>query len=66
MLNISYPKQSLEKREGVAWDLLDVMTEMVILVDRQGVILWANRTASKQLDKSLEIMRKIGKKIDLI
>jgi PAS domain S-box-containing protein len=49
-------RQLLSKREGAAWDLLDVMAEMVILVDRQGNILWVNQTASKRLDKSMEVL----------
>jgi PAS domain S-box-containing protein len=49
-------RQLLSIREEVAWDLLDAMAEMVILVDLQGNILWANHTASKQFDKPMEAL----------
>jgi PAS domain S-box-containing protein len=47
-------RQLLLKREMVAWQLLDVMADMVILVDRHGTILWANNNIVKHLNKSLE------------
>jgi PAS domain S-box-containing protein len=50
------PEQPLLKREEAAWDLLDAITDRIILVNRQGKILWANQTASKRLDKSLEAL----------
>jgi PAS domain S-box-containing protein len=49
-------EQLLLKRGQVAWDLLDAMADRVILVNRKGKILWANQTASKRLDKSLEAL----------
>jgi len=44
--------QPFPKREKVALELLDSMADLVIFVDLQGNILWANQTASMRFDKS--------------
>lgn len=54
--SITNTRQLLSIREEVAWNLLDAMAEMVILVDLQGNILWANHTASKQFDEPMEAL----------
>ena len=49
-------KQSNLKREIVAWKLLDVIEDMVILADRQGTILRVNDKTTRYLNKSLETL----------
>ena len=56
MFSLPNTRQLFSIREDVAWYLLDAMAEMVVLVDQQGNILWANHTASKRLDKSREAL----------
>jgi PAS domain S-box-containing protein len=49
-------KQLLLEREMVAWKRLDAMADMVILVDSDGTILWANNNTAKHLNKPLEAL----------
>lgn len=49
-------RQLLSIWNEVAWNLLDAIADMVILVDRKGEIFWVNQTVSKQLNQSKEAL----------
>lgn len=51
---LSGTKQSNPKRGIVAWNLLDIIEDMLILVDEQGAILWVNKKTAKYLRKPPE------------
>jgi PAS domain S-box-containing protein len=55
-IGLTDPRQLLPKRETMAWDLLDAIVDVVILVDLQGTVLWVNNSASKKLDKPIEAL----------
>jgi two-component system sensor histidine kinase UhpB len=55
-IGLTNPRQLFPKREWIAWDLLDAIADVVILVNLQGTILWVNNSASKKLDKPIETL----------
>ncbi len=50
------PNQFHSEQEGKAWGLLDALADAVILVNIQGIILWANKSALKKLDKPIKAL----------
>jgi PAS domain S-box-containing protein len=59
-IGLTDPRKLLPKRETMAWDLLDAIAGVVILVNLQGIILWANNSASKKLDIPVDALINIS------